>query len=157
MFAICLMFILPEVVMFKTQEEQVSILGICVDSPLPADGAGDVNFMSVQSGRRAIDMLRMMHFDFILVGMQMPDIGTRDLLRMLKTAWPQQKWALVGGPISEQQEIAARMFGATTLFDASPSADELVNLTARIREHAIQNVLAGRFGRSPAKARAAAI
>jgi hypothetical protein len=72
-------------------------------------------------------------------------MSTWDFLRHIKTAWPQQKWALVGGPISEQQEITARMFGATTLFDATPTSNELLNLTARLREQAIANVLSGRF------------
>src|SRR5579862_1541869 len=100
-------------VMFKTQEDQLTVLGVCVDQPLATENAGEVNFVSMQSGRRAIDMMRMMHFDFILVGMGISDVSTWDFLRHLKTAWPQQKWALVGSPLSEQQEITARMFGAS--------------------------------------------
>jgi DNA-binding response OmpR family regulator len=107
-------------------------------------------------------MLRVLSFDFLLVGLKLPDMSTWDFLRHLKTALPQQKWALVGGPITEQQEVTARMFGATTLFDATPTSNELLNLTARLREQAIANVVSGRFDQpavrpAPAKVRSAAM
>jgi DNA-binding response OmpR family regulator len=134
--------------MFKSQEEQVAVLGICVDEPAKIGRHEGLNFLTAHSGRRAIDMLRMLSFDFLLVGTKLPDISVWDFLRHLKTAHPHCKWALIGGPISEQQEITARMFGATTLFDTTPSSNELLNLTARLREKAIANVLAGRFDSS---------
>ena len=133
--------------MFKCQEDQVAVLGICVDPPTMAGRSAELNYHAVHNGRRAIDMLRMVSFDFLMVGLNLPDMATWDFLRHLKTAFPQQKWALVGGPISEQQEITARMFGCTTLFDATPPSNELLNLTARMREQAIANVLAGKFDR----------
>jgi DNA-binding NarL/FixJ family response regulator len=136
--------------MFKVQEENVAVLGICIDQPLLVGRVEGLNFHSSHSARRAIDMLRMLSFDFALVGLKLPDMSTWDFLRHLKTAWPQQKWALVGGPITEQQELTARMFGATTLFDTTPTSHELLNLTARLRERAIANVLNGRFDRVPA-------
>jgi hypothetical protein len=139
--------------MFKCTEEQVTVLGICVDPPVMAGRSAQLNFHSVHSGRRSIDMLRMLSFDFLMVGLKLSDMSTWDFLRHIKTAWPQQKWALVGGPISEQQEITARMFGATTLFDATPTSNELLNLTARLREQAIANVLSGRFDNSAAAPR----
>lgn len=138
--------------MFKCQEEQVAVLGICVDPPATAGRSAELNYHAVHNGRRAIDILRMVSFDFLLVGLKLPDMATWDFLRHLKTAFPQQKWALVGGPISEQQEITARMFGATTLFDTTPTSNELLNLTARMREQAINNVLTGRFDRVTAEA-----
>jgi CheY-like chemotaxis protein len=119
-----------------------------------------LNFVSASSSRRAVDMLRMLSFDFVLVNIRLPDIGTWDFLRHLKTGFPGQKWALVGGPITEQQEITARMFGATTLFDATPSSHELLSMASRIREKAIQNVINGNFGqpgRQPAPVRSAAM
>ncbi len=134
--------------MFKCQDESVAVLGICVDQPLLVGRTEGLNYHSLHSSRRAIDMLRMLSFDFALVGLKLPDMSTWDFLRHLKTAWPHQKWALVGGPITEQQEVTARMFGATTLFDTTPSSHELLNLTARLRDRAIANVLSGRFGRN---------
>jgi DNA-binding response OmpR family regulator len=131
--------------MFKSQEDQVAVLGICIDPPAKVGRSALLNFQAVHSGHRAIDMLRMLSFDFLMVGLKLPDMAAWDFLRHLKTAWPHQKWALVGGPVSEQQEVTARMFGATTLFDTTPTTGELLNLTARLREHAIANVLNGKF------------
>jgi len=70
----------------------------------------------------------------------------------MKTAFPNQKWALVGGPVTEQQEVKARMFGCSTLFDSTPSGTELLQLTSRMREQAVTRVLAGKFAR-PATAK----
>jgi DNA-binding NtrC family response regulator len=137
-----------EGIMFKCQEEQCAVLGICVDPPVMAGRSAELDFHSVHSARRAIELMRMASFDFVLVGLRLPDQSTWDFLRHLKVAYPQTKWALVGGPITEQQEVTARMFGATTLFDATPTSNELLNLTERMRERAIANVLSGKFDRS---------
>jgi DNA-binding NarL/FixJ family response regulator len=133
--------------MFKSQEEQVAILGVCVEPPAMAGKSADLNYHAVQNGRRAIDMLRMVSFDFLLVGLKVPDMPIWDFLRHVRTAFPQQKWALVGGPVTEQQEITARMFGSTTLFDATPTSNELLNLTTRMREVAAASVLASRYAK----------
>lgn len=131
--------------MFKCQEEVVDVMGICIDEPRRAGRFEGLGFHAAHSGRRAIDMLRMLSFDFLLVGMRLPDMSVWDLLRHLKTGHPRQKWALVAGDMTEQQEVTARMFGATTIFDTTPTSHELLNLTSRIREKAAANVLNGRF------------
>jgi DNA-binding response OmpR family regulator len=132
--------------MFKCQEEQVSVLGVCIDEPRRQGRFEGIGFNEALSGRRAMDLLRMLSFDFLLVGTRLPDMSTWDFLRHLRTAHPQQKFALVGGPLTEQQEITARMFGATTIFDTTPTTNELLNVTARLRERAIATVVNGRFG-----------
>jgi len=137
--------------MFKCQEDQVAVLGICVDAPATNGSDGELNYHAVQNGRRGIDMLRMVSFDIVLIGMRLPDISTWEFLRHLKAAFPNQKWALVGGPVSEQQEVKARMFGCTTLFDTTPSSTELLHLTARMREQAVSKVLSGKFERPATK------
>jgi DNA-binding NarL/FixJ family response regulator len=133
--------------MFKCQEDQVAVLGICVDAPTAASGSGELNYHAVHNGRRAIDMLRMVSFDVVLVGLRIPDVSTWEFLRHMKTAFPNQKWALVGGPVTEQQEIKARMFGCSTLFESTPSGSELMQLTTRMREQAVTKVLAGKIER----------
>lgn len=133
--------------MFKCQEDQVAVLGICIDAPAATGRADELNFHAVHNGRRAIDMLRMVSFDVVLVGLRIPDISTWEFLRHMKTAFPNQKWALVGGPVTEQQEIKARMFGCSTLFETTPSGSELLQLTARMREQTVTKVLAGKFER----------
>ena len=131
--------------MFKSQEEQVAVLGVCVDPPRLIDRTVELNFHMVNNGRRAIDMLRLLSFDFVLVGLDLPDMSTWDFQRHLKRAMPHLKWAVVGSPISDQQEVAARTLGATILFDTTPTSKDLLSLTARMRDRAAENVLSNRF------------
>jgi|GEM_PF-3055089 len=134
--------------MFKCQEEQLEVLGVCVDEPRRMGRFAGIGYHDTPNARRAIDMLRMMSYDFVLVSTHLPDMSTWDFLRHLKVAHPQVKFALVGGPLTEQQEITARMFGATTIFDTTPTTHELLNVTARMREKAIAGVHNGGFGRA---------
>jgi CheY-like chemotaxis protein len=110
----------------------------------------ELNYHAVHGGRRAIDMLRMVSFDMLLLGLQLPDMSPWDFLRFLKTAFPHQKWALVGGPITEQQEVTARTFGCTTIFESTPNSSEMLSLTARMRDQAVAKALAGKFDRPAA-------
>src|ERR1700753_2280162 len=111
-------------IMFKSHEEQFAVLGVCVDDPARIGRVEGLNYTAVRSGRRAIDMLRMLSFDLVVVGMRIPDIATWDFVRRVRTGWAWQKWALVGGAITEQQEITARMFGSVKIYDVMPSSDE---------------------------------
>jgi hypothetical protein len=131
--------------MFKSREDHVSVLGICVELPDIHQQSGELDFHLAHSARRAIELTRLLAFDFTLVGLKLPDMSTWDFLRRMKSIMPNQKWGLVAGPITEQQEVTARMFGATTIFDATPTCDELLALAARLRQRAIASVLAGQF------------
>jgi DNA-binding response OmpR family regulator len=137
--------------MFKCQEDQIAVLGVCVDSPATEGAVASLNYHAVHNGRRGVDMLRMVSFDIVLVGLKLPDMSVWDFLRHLRTAFPNQKWAMVGGPISEKQEVQARMFGCTTLFDTTPTGKELMQLTARMREQAISTMLSGKYQRPAAQ------
>jgi len=127
--------------MFKSFDDQVAILGVCVDEPQMVGRTEGLNFCAVRSARKAIDMMRMLSFDLVLVGTHIPDMNTWDLLRRMKTGFSQQKWALVGGLMTEQQEITARMFGSLKIYDEMPSSDELIQLTQSLREKAALAVL----------------
>jgi CheY-like chemotaxis protein len=111
--------------MFNKQQERGTVLGVCV-TPASFNGrSGALEFRAVHSARRAIDMLRLVRCDLLLVNLNLPDMCIWNFLRHVKTNWPQQKWALVGGPLSAQQEIMARMFNVFTIFNAPPSIDEV--------------------------------
>src|SRR5271154_2529076 len=114
--------------MFKAKEETVEVLGICVDSPRRLGQFERLGFHGVHGGRRAIDMLPVLSYDFLLVGIKIPDMSIWDFMRHVKLALPHQKWALVGAGITDQIEINARMFGTTTIFDTTPTTHELLNL-----------------------------
>jgi DNA-binding response OmpR family regulator len=107
-----------------------------------------LDFCTVRSGRRAIDMLRMLSFDLVVVGMRIPDLSTWDFVRRVRTGWAWQKWALVGGAITEQQEITARMFGSVKIYDVMPSSDEVLQLASHLREKAALSVLNQTYDRN---------
>ena len=134
--------------MFKSQNDQVTVLGLCVEEPAMVGRTEGLDFCSVRSGRRAIDMLRMLSFDLVIVGMRIPDISTWDFVRRVRTGWAWQKWALVGGAITEQQEITARMFGSVKIYDVMPSSDEVLQLASHLREKATLSVLNQTYDRN---------
>jgi len=134
--------------MFKSQNDQVTVLGLCVDEPAMVGRTEGLDFCTVRSGRRAIDMLRMLSFDLVIVGMRIPDISTWDFVRRVRTGWAWQKWALVGGAITEQQEITARMFGSVKIYDVMPSSDEVLQLASHLREKAAMSVLNQTYDRN---------
>jgi len=135
--------------MFKSQDDQMDVLGVGVKAPQPVGGFELVGFCGAAGGRRAIDMLRTLRFDLVLVGSNLPDMNVWDFVRHMRTALPRQRWAWVGGGLSEEQESMVRMFGATTIFDEAPTTEQLLNVTARLRARAIANVLSGRFRQKP--------
>ncbi len=143
--------------MFKSQEDQIEVLGICVDAPRRVGKFERLGFHGCHGGRRAIDMLRMLSYDFLLVGLKIPDMSVWDFLRHLKVAMPHQKWALVGAGIDDQQEITARMFGTTTIFDTTPTTHELLSLADRLRERAVSRVLNGQIAETIRTPRSAAV
>jgi len=134
--------------MFKSQNDQVTVLGVCVEEPAMVGRTEGLDFCTVRSGRRAIDMLRMLSFDLVIVGMRIPDITTWDFVRRVRTGWAWQKWALVGGAITEQQEITARMFGSVKIYDVMPSSDEVLQLASHLREKAAMSVLSQTYDRN---------
>jgi CheY-like chemotaxis protein len=135
--------------MFKCQEERIEVLGVCIDGPRRTGRFEGMSFYAAPSGHRAIDLLGTTQFDFILVGVALPDMSTWDFLRHLKTTRSQQEFAVVGSPLSEQQKTTARLFGATAIFDTTPTTHQMLGLIARLREQAAARVLDGRFDGSP--------
>jgi CheY-like chemotaxis protein len=131
--------------MFKSCEDQIEVLGVCVDEPLTFDRYTPIRFHAAYSARRALEALRDARFDLVLLGATLPDLDAWNLLPLIRNDHPQLKWALVGTQVSEQQKAIARNFGAVAFFDSTPSTLELVNLVTGIREQATENVLSGRF------------
>jgi DNA-binding response OmpR family regulator len=120
--------------MLKNQNEQVTVLGLCVEEPAQLGRTPGLDFCTVRSGNRAIEMLRMLSFDLMIVGMKIPDINTWDFVRRVRTGWAWQKWALVGGgTLTEEQEITARTFGSIRIFDLMPASDEVLQMALHLR------------------------
>jgi DNA-binding NarL/FixJ family response regulator len=135
--------------MLKCQNEEMSILGICVNEPLYSGAFPAMTVTHASTGRQALSTLHMLNVDFVLVGMELPDMMMSDFLQTMRMHFPQAKWALVGERITEEEEIIARTMGATTLFDAVPSTYEIHEIVAHQRRHAARRVLAGRSEMKP--------
>lgn len=139
--------------MSKGDRGPISVLGVCVDEPDPAsptDGPG-LDVCLVGSGRRAVEMLRLLSFDLILVGLRLPDVGVWDFVRRVRTGWSWQKWILVAGPLgplTDEQETSARMLGAMAVYDDVPTGDQLAAIGSRLRAKAASAVFAQSFGRA---------
>lgn len=88
------------------------------------------SFFHADSGKKALELLRMLRFDLLVTGDRLPDMPVGHLIRRVRAAWPWQKWAMVGARISTQDEIVARTLGAVAVFDAPPDWEALGSLAA---------------------------
>jgi hypothetical protein len=111
--------------MFNRTEGKGSVLGICVTPASFTGQSAALDYRAVHSARRAMDMLRLVRFDMLLVNLHLPDVSVWNFMRHVKTVCPRQKWSLVGSVLTKDQEIAARMFDVTTVFEVAPAIDEV--------------------------------
>jgi DNA-binding response OmpR family regulator len=87
-----------------------------------------VSFFRADSGKKALELLRMLRFDLLVTGDRLPDMPVTHLIRRVRIAWPWQKWAMVGAALTTEDEIAARTLGAMAVFDAPPDWDAISSL-----------------------------
>jgi hypothetical protein len=87
--------------------------------------SGGPSFFHADSGKKALELLRMLRFDLLVTGDRLPDMPVSHLIGRVRAAWPWQKWAMVGASITTQDEIVARTLGAVAVFDAPPDWDAL--------------------------------
>jgi CheY-like chemotaxis protein len=88
------------------------------------------SFFHADSGKKALELLRMLRFDLLVTGDRLPDMPVGQLIRRVRVAWPWQKWAMVGSVLTAQDEIAARSLGAMAVFDAPPDWDAIGSLAS---------------------------
>lgn len=79
--------------------------------------------------------LRASRIDLILLGVDLPDMPWPALMRRVRAARPQQKWALVAPSIEPSQEIQARALGALALLECVPDYSTILNIVQRGRPH----------------------
>jgi hypothetical protein len=113
-------------------QSSVQLTGGLSDRLVHADGAKVCNssFFHADSGKKALELLRMLHFDLLVTGDQLPDMPVSHFIRRVRGAWPWQKWAMVGSAITTQDEIAARTLGAVAVFDAPADWEAISSLAA---------------------------
>jgi len=99
-------------------------------APEPIAESTGASFFHADSGKKALELLRMLRFDLLVTGDRLPDMPVTHLIRRVRIAWPWQKWAMVGAALTTEDEIAARTLGAMAVFDAPPDWDVLSALAA---------------------------
>ncbi len=85
------------------------------------------------SGREALELIRLVHFDLLVTASSLPDMPPCTLMRRVKAAWPWQKWAWVAAAITPSDEVTARMLGVTAIVDEPADWEQLVELARRLR------------------------
>ena len=122
--------------------DQPQVLTVGCDD-VPENGT---SFFSAESGKRALELLRMLRFDLVVTRSELADGPALNLIQKMRTAWPWQKWALVAGDCSVHDEITARTLGVTRIFEADVNWDEVTLLAGSLRRRAsvAASTLAGR-------------
>jgi DNA-binding response OmpR family regulator len=117
-------------------EEQPSVLAVgALDLPLEADAAGITH---VETGREALEMLRVLRFDLLVTATGLPDMPVWRLVQRVRQVWPWQKWAMVAGQISPRDEMTARTLGVLAILDEPAHWPELCAIAESIRQRAYQ-------------------
>jgi hypothetical protein len=95
---------------------------------------GQVDLMTAETGGRAIELLRMLKFDLVVIGQQLADMPVWNLVQRMRMTMPGQKWAFVGREIGSREEIMARSLGVVGVFDADADWSELLHVATRIHQ-----------------------
>ena len=95
---------------------------------------GQVDLMTADTGGRAIELLRMLKFDLVVIGQQLADMPVWNLVQRMRMAMPGQKWAFVGREIPPREEVMARSLGVVGVFDADADWSELLHVATRIHQ-----------------------
>jgi DNA-binding response OmpR family regulator len=93
---------------------------------------GQVDLMTADTGGRAIELLRMLKFDLVVIGQQLADMPVWNLVQRIRLAMPGQKWAFVGKEIGPREEVLARSLGVIGVFDSEADWSELLHVAAQI-------------------------
>jgi DNA-binding response OmpR family regulator len=102
-------------------------------SSKPDAKEGEAQTAEVVAGRGAFDLLRVLRFDVVAVGTQLPDMTPWEFARRMKALWPWQKWALVADSLTSEEEQMARTLGAVAVLEGPNGWRSLVDVAAVIR------------------------
>ena len=93
-----------------------------------------VDLMTADTGGRAIELLRMLKFDLVVISQTLGDMQVWNLVRRMRMAMPNQKWAFVGREIGARDEVMARSLGVVGVFDAEADWSQLLHVAAEIHQ-----------------------
>jgi DNA-binding response OmpR family regulator len=87
----------------------------------------------VDTAEKAVELLRVLKFDLVAIGSDVPDATPWQLARKVRTVWPWQKWAFVAHEMDHEDEVLARSNGAVAIFEGPNAWGEMVDVAAKIR------------------------
>jgi hypothetical protein len=119
--------------------EQAAILavGMAADGNLPAE------VLHAATGRRAIELMRLMQFDLLVVGRDISEMSLWQFVQRVRMTRPWQRWALAMDDVTPQEEVTARSLGVIGIFRKSDWA-ELMHVAESIRRRSVAATPAGR-------------
>jgi CheY-like chemotaxis protein/CHASE3 domain sensor protein/putative methionine-R-sulfoxide reductase with GAF domain len=112
---------------------------IIEDDPIQAQsiidliGNGDVQSMAVNTGSAALEILRLQHFDCIVLDLGLPDMSGLELLEQIKQEPNLAKLPIIvytGKEISRQEEIQLRRLAESIIIKNVRSPERLLDETA---------------------------
>jgi DNA-binding response OmpR family regulator len=113
---------------------ETTVLGVALDD-VP-EQVGSAAFTSARSARQAIEMLRLLRFDLVVVGLRTPDMSAWQFVQRMRAGWPGQKWALVAGTLRTSEELNARTLGALVIFDEPADWSAIGEMARSLAERA---------------------
>jgi CheY-like chemotaxis protein len=76
-----------------------------------------VHLTSVDTGAKAIELLRILRFDLVLLSASVPDMSPWQLAAQIRRFWPWQRWALVAPEAADADIRRAGELGAVAVLD----------------------------------------
>ncbi|MEJ1935023.1 response regulator, partial [Nostoc sp. NIES-2111] len=120
-------------------DRKVKRLLVIEDDPIQAQsiidliGNGDVQSMAVNTGAAALEILRLQHFDCIVLDLGLPDMSGLELLEQIKQAPNLSKLPIIvytGKEISRQEETQLRRLAESIIIKNVRSPERLLDETA---------------------------
>lgn len=100
----------------------------------------------VDSAEKAVELLKVLKFDLVAIGHDVPDATPWQLARKVRSSWPWQKWAFIAREMDHEDEIMARSLGAVAIFEGPEAWREMVDVATRVRRKNPAAISAGLVG-----------
>jgi DNA-binding response OmpR family regulator len=120
--------------------EQAALLAVGVD--VKESLAPEV--LLAVTARRAIELMRLMQFDLLVVGRNMTDMSLWQFVQRVRMTRPWQRWALATDELTPQEEVTARSLGVIGIFKEKSDWAEILHVAQSIRRRNGAAVPAGR-------------
>jgi DNA-binding response OmpR family regulator len=111
----------------------ISVLQVCLPGGGEATRVQEVWLYRVERGQHAIELLRVLRFDLLITGVDVPDMTVWTLIQKIRNAWPWQKWVLVASSLEPESELVARTLGVLQILERVPKSQEIRQMAAGLR------------------------